>query len=65
MEVYHPVFLSDICQITRCLVACCVSEVIIKFEDVTDIHEEENAKEEEENKDPKSDGPSFTEEKKF
>ena len=46
----------------RCLVACCGSEVHIELKDVTDNHEEENAKEEEkENADPKSDEPTITE----
>lgn len=56
------VSLSDICQRMRCLVACCGSEVHIELKDVTDNHEEENAKEEErENADPKSDEPTITE----
>ena len=55
------VWLSDICQRMRCLVACCGSEVHIELKDVTDNHEEENAKEEEENEDPKSDETTITE----
>ena len=44
------VSLSDICQRMRCLVACCGSEVHIELKDVTDNHEEENAKEEKKRK---------------
>ena len=53
--------LIDLRQRMPCLVLCCGSEVHIELKDVTDIHVEENAKEEEENEDPKSDESTITE----
>ena len=53
--------LSDICQKTRCLVACCGSEVHIDLRDATDEYQKQTCEEREKKEERKPEEPTFRE----
>ena len=53
--------LSDICQKTRCLVACCCSQVHIDLRDATDEYQKKTYEEREEEEERQPEDPAFRE----